>query len=191
MTLTYLLFSIAPLAVAPPPPPDISFARSLALSCSWKVLQDLGFDHPPILLTFPLSPVFCSNQRPPSLNFQKARWDEFAFYFDFHCPSAEEHSSLFLFSTVAFFTSLTLNAAKSSIPFGDIKRQSQVWWSIKVKEAVSERRKAFAAAHRSDVDRQAYISVFRHASSDIAKPKGESWQATCSSLSSKSNPKSV
>ena len=190
MTLTYLLFSIAPLAVAPPPP-DISFARSLALSCSWKVLQDLGFDHLPILLTFPLSPVFCSNQRPPSLNFQKARWDEFAFYFDFHCPSAEEYSSLFLFSTAAFFTSLTLNAAKSSIPFGDIKRQSQVWWSIKVKEAVSERRMAFAAAHRSDVDRQAYISVFRHASSYIAKPKGESWQATCSSLSSKSNSKSV
>ena len=57
--------------------------------------------------------------------------------------------------------------------------------------AVSERRKAFAAAHRSDEDRQAYISASRSASSVIAKAKAEAWQTTCSSLSPKSNPKSV
>ena len=35
---------------------DISFAPStLAFSCSWKVLQDLGSDHLPILLSIPLS----------------------------------------------------------------------------------------------------------------------------------------
>ena len=35
--------------------PDISFApSSLALSCSWEVLQDLGYDHLPILLSAPL-----------------------------------------------------------------------------------------------------------------------------------------
>ena len=57
--------------------------------------------------------------------------------------------------------------------------------------AVSERRKAFAAAHRSDEDRQAYISASRRASSVIAKAMAEAWQTTCSSLSPKSNPKSV
>ena len=56
---------------------------------------------------------------------------------------------------------------------------------------VSERRKAFAAAHRSDEDRQAYISASRRASSVIAKAKAEAWQTTCSSLSPRSNPKSV
>ena len=56
---------------------------------------------------------------------------------------------------------------------------------------MSERRKAFAAAHRSDEDRQAYISASRRPSSVIAKAKAEAWQTTCSSLSSKSNPKSV
>ena len=35
--------------------PDISFASSsLALSCSWEVLHDLGSDHLPILLSVPL-----------------------------------------------------------------------------------------------------------------------------------------
>ena len=60
-----------------------------------------------------------------------------------------------------------------------------------MEEVISERRKAFAADHRSDEDRQAYISASRRASSVITKAKPEAWQATCSSLSFKFNPKSV
>ena len=60
-----------------------------------------------------------------------------------------------------------------------------------MEEAVGERRKAFAAAHRSDEDRQAYIPASRRASSVIAKAKTEAWQTTCSSLSPRSIPKSV
>ena len=142
--------------------PDISFAPStLALSCSWEVLQDLGSDHLPILLSVPLSLVFRPNERPPSFNFQKARWDGFASYFDSHCFSAEESSSLSLSSAAALFISLALNAAKSFIPFGHIKRPPKAWWSAEVEQAISERCKAFAAAHRSDEDRQAYISASR------------------------------
>ena len=155
------------------------------------MLQDLGSDHLPILLSIPLSPVFRPNERSPSFNFQKARWDGFASYIDSHCPSAEEYSSLSLFSAAALFTSLTLNAAKYSIPFGRIKRHSKAWWSAEVESAVGERRKAFTAAHRSDEDRQAYIFASRRASSVIAKAKAEAWQTTCSSLSPRSNPKSV
>ena len=104
----------------------------------------------------------------------------------------QRNTRLFLFPLLLLlFTSLALNAAKSSIPFDRIKRPSKAWWSAEVEEAVSERRKAFAAAHRSDEDRQAYISASRRASSVIAKAKAEAWQSTCSSLSLKSNPKSV
>ena len=169
---------------------DISFAPStLAFSCSWEVLEDLGSDHLPILLSIPLSPVFRPNEHPPSFNFQKAHWDGFASYFDSHCPSAEEYSSLS--SSATLFTSLTLNAAKSSISFGRIKCHPKAWWSAEVEQAVSERRKAFAAAHRSDEDQQAYISASQRALSVIAKTKTEAWQMTCSSLSPRSNPKSV
>ena len=172
--------------------PDIFFAPStLAFSCSWEVLQDLGSDHLAILLSIPLSLVFHPNERPPSFDFQKPRWDGFASYFDTHCPSAEEYLSLSLSSAAALFTPLALNAAKSSIPFGRIKRPPKAWWSAEVEQAVSERRKAFAAAHRSDEDRQAYISASRRASSVIAKAKTEAWQTTCTSLSPRSKPKSV
>ena len=130
------------------------------------MLQDLSSDH---------LPIFLSNERPPSFNFQKARWNGFASYFDSHCPSAEEYSFLSLFSAAALFTSLALNAAKSSIPFGRIKRPPKAWWSAEVEEAVSERRKAFAVAHRSDEDCQAYITTCRRASSVIANAKAEAW----------------
>ena len=49
--------------------------------------------------------------------------------------------------------SLAPNATKSSIPFGHIKHPPTAWWSAEVESAVGERRKAFAAAHRSDEDR--------------------------------------
>ena len=186
MTLTHPPFSIAPLAVAPLLTSPF-FPSTLAFSCSWEVLQDLGSDHRPIFLSIPLSPVFRPNERPPSFNFQKARWDCFASYFDSHCPSAEEYSSLSVSSAAALFTSLAMNAAKSFILFGRIKRPPEAWWSAEVEQAVGERCRAFATAHRSDEDCQAYISASRRASSVIA----EAWQTTCTSLSPKSNPKSV
>ena len=61
------------------------------------------------------------------------------FYFDSHCPSAEEYSSLSLSSAAALFTSLTLNAPKSSISFGRIKRPPKAWWSTEVEDIFSER----------------------------------------------------
>ena len=54
------------------------------------------------------------------------------FYFDSHCSSAAEYSSLSLSSAAALFTYLTLNAAKSSILFGRIKRHPKAWWSSEV-----------------------------------------------------------
>ena len=119
--------------------PDISFAPSfLDLSSSWKVLQDLSPDHLPISLTASLSPLFFLNERPHSFNFLKARLDGFAFYFDPHCPSAEKYS-ISLSYAAALFTSLAVNAAKVSIPFGSVQRQSEPWWSPEVEKAVSER----------------------------------------------------
>ena len=105
------------------------------------MLQDLGSDHLPILLSIPLSLVFCPNERPPSFNFQKTRWDDFASYFDSHRPSAEEYLSLSLSSAAALFTSLALNATESSIPFGRIKCPPKAWWSAEVEQAVGEKRR--------------------------------------------------
>ena len=87
---------------------DISFApSSLVFSCSGEVLQNLGSDHLPILLSIPLSPVFRSNKRSPSFNFQKARCDDFVSYFHSRCLSSEKYLSLSFLCCCSFFFSGT------------------------------------------------------------------------------------
>ena len=52
--------------------PDIYFAlSSLALSCSWEVLQNLSSDHLPILLSVYLYPIFRFNEVPHTSIFRK------------------------------------------------------------------------------------------------------------------------
>ena len=81
---------------------DVSFApASPALSCSLELLQDFGSDYLPITLTIPLSPIISPDKRLSSLNYQKARLDDFAFHFDTLSPSSVEYSSLSLSSAVA------------------------------------------------------------------------------------------
>ena len=186
MTLTNLPFYIAPPLTSPLLPPLLPFlVPGRCFRTCFRVLITYQFFY------LSTSPAFRPNERPPFFNFLKACWDDFALYFDSHCPSAEEYSSLSLSSATALCTSLALNAAKFFIPFSHIKRHPKAWWSTEVKEAVSERCKAFAAAHRSDEDCQAYISASQRALSVITKPKTEAWQTTCSSLSPKFNPKTV
>ena len=108
------------------------------------MLQDLGSNYLPILLTVPLPPVFCPNERCPSFNFQKARWDDFVYYFDSHCPSAQEYPSLSFSSATALFTSLTLNALLTIWCFG----QTALFLSLLTKTALAYLSTALSVALR-------------------------------------------
>ena len=110
MTLTHSRFYIAPPLTFPLLSRLLPFLAPGRCFRTWVLITYQFF-------YLSLSPVFPPNERPPSFNFQKARWDGF----DSHCSSAEKYSSLSL-TSAALFTSLILNAAKSSIPFGRIKR---------------------------------------------------------------------
>ena len=70
---------------------DVSFASSsLTLSCTFELLYNLDCNHLLVLLTASLSSLFRLNKRVPFYIFQKARWYDFAFYFDSHCPFAKK-----------------------------------------------------------------------------------------------------
>ena len=159
--------------------------------CDWRVLPDLGSDHLPIHITIPISPVIDSHNRPPSFNYGKARWTDFQSAFEDCCPPLSDIGRLSLSEANETFTNLILDAATFAIPYGSINRSSKAWWSPEISEAVANRRKAFATAHRSEQDRQAYIAISRYTSTVIRKAKTEAWQRTCSSLSPKTRPSAV
>ena len=150
-----------------------------------------GPDHLPISITIPTSPIINSFHRPPSFNYNKARWDEYLTYIDTHCPTPSNFTTLSLSEATHTFTKLLNDAATSAIPFGSINRPAKAWWSSEVADAVAKRRKAFAKAHCPEEDCQHYIATSRYTSTVINKAKAKSWQNTCSSLSPKTRPSEV
>ena len=140
-------------------------------------------DHLPISITIPTSPLINSIHRPPSFNYNKARWDDYLTYIDTHCSPPSNFTTLSLSEATHTFTKLLNDAATSAIPFGSINRSAKAWWSSEVADAVPKRRKAFAKAHSSEEDLQNYIAISRYTSTVIIKAKAQSWQKTCSSLS--------
>ena len=122
------------------------------------MFQNLGSDHLPVLLTVPLATVFRFNEHLFSFNFQKARWDDFAFYFDSHSSSAEEYSSLSLSSAAGHFTSLTMNA----LPTIWCSRQTALFYSFLAKAALAFLPTALSLALRQPFSFQQtwYVQVF-------------------------------
>ena len=90
-------------------------------------------------LPFTLTLTVLLQRKETSISLQKDSEDQ--------SKRQSEYSSLS--SAAALFTSLTLNATKSSIPFGGIKRHPKAWWSAEVEEAVNEKRKALNFGCRS------------------------------------------
>ena len=89
---------------------------------------------------------------------QKARIDEFAFYFDSHYPSAEEYSSLFLSFAAVLFISLTLNALLTIW----CNRQTALFLSLLAKMALAYLPTALSVALRSlfSFQQTQYVQVF-------------------------------
>ena len=172
--------------------PDVSLGpSSLAPRCDWSVLPNLGSDHSPISIRIPLSPHYSPNERSPSFNFKKAHWDDYKQLVSSLCPSPETYSSLSLSEAAASFSSMLLEAAKSSIPFGRTRQVPKAWWSPELDELVKARRRAYRTAHLSEEHRQAYLCASRSASDAIAKAKAAAWQRTASNLQPHSQPRKV
>ena len=66
---------------------DLSLVSApMASKRTWQILPNLGSDHLHISITIPTSPLINSISCSPSFNYNKARWDEYFFYIDTHCP---------------------------------------------------------------------------------------------------------
>ena len=171
--------------------PDILLApASLTPHCEWRTPPGLGSDHLPIEIVLPLSPVCHPNTRPPKFNYKKAHWDVYQSYIVEHLPSLDV-DCVNIYQAAHSFSFILVEAAKASIPFGRIGRSPKAWWSQEPESAERERRRARFEAHRSEAHRLRYIDASRRASSVIFRAKSATWQAICSNLSPRSDPRAV
>ena len=149
----------------------------MASKCAWQTLPNLGSDHLPIS-TISTSPLINSISRPPSFNYNKARWNEYLSYIDTHCPPPSSFTTFSFSEATHTFTKLLNDAAASVFPFGNSNHPAKAWWSYEIAKAVAKRRKTFARAHCSEEDRQNYISISWYISTVISKAKlshGRQW----------------
>ena len=171
--------------------PDILLApASLTLHCEWRTLHGLGSDHLPIEIVLSLFPVRQPNTRPPKFNSKKNSWDIYQSYIAEHLPCLD-FDALNIHQAAHSPSLFLVEAAKASISFGRLGRSPEAWWSQEAESAVWERRRARSVAHRSESHRLRYINGSRRASSVISRAKSATWQATCSNLSPRSDPRAV
>ena len=171
--------------------PDISLApASLALNCEWRTLPELGSDYLPIEIVLPLYPVRHPNTRHPKFNYKKARWDVYQSCIVEYLSSFDV-GAVNIHQAARSFSLFLVEAAKASILFDRLGRPPKAWWSQEAESAVRERRRARSEAHRSEAHRFTYIDASRRASSVISRAKSATWQATCSYLSPRFDPRAV
>ena len=162
--------------------PDLTVVSSdIHHNTSFQVLEGIGSDHKPILITVTQSQRRHFEQRS-KWNFKRADWDLFRLRCDkyLHDNANKQHSAEEL-NTI--FTKSILNAAKDSIPRG-CRRNYKPFWTPEIEEAVKQRREARKLLEE-DPNLKNKINYNR--TSAIAKrtikiAKKNKWVTTCEAL---------
>ena len=126
---------------------DLSLcSSSITLDFSWKLDAFLhNSDHFPIALMMNLGHHI---ERPQKWHFNRANWDLFISLSDIE--NVPEHFDT-VNDAVFFIVNLILNAAYAAIhrSAGRVNRRSVPWWTPRCKEAIKEKRKAWAKYRRN------------------------------------------
>ena len=120
--------------------PDQTFiSADLQSQCNWNVLDDLGSDHLPILISISMKKGIRKPTRRTAWNYSKANWNEFRTIANGMFSSFDLSEDVDKLQTK--FTKTVLSAAEKSIPKGS-RAKYQVFWNGDLEEAVNKRRKA-------------------------------------------------
>ena len=106
--------------------------------CQIEVMEDLGSDHLPILITLGVDREE-NTRRDPRWNYCKADWQEYRNKTDDTLRTLDCNKNID--SQVTDFTNAILQAASATLPRGNRKKYSIIW-NEEIQTAVNERKKA-------------------------------------------------
>ena len=119
--------------------PDLTMiSADLVESCQVKVMEDIGSDHKPILITIN-HPSKRKPKRKTLWNFRKAKWTQYKSLTDESLAGLNTSDDID--ATYTGITKALMTAAKKTVPRGNRKRFSP-FWNREIEAAVKERRKA-------------------------------------------------
>ena len=126
-------------------PDHTMISADLSEHCQVEVLEDMGSDHLPILITIQTKKG-THTKREPRWNYSKADWDTYRNKTDEKFSQIDNKQSVE--KQIEDFTASILQAAQCSIPKGTRKKHHPTW-STELQEAINTRRKARKAAEKN------------------------------------------
>ena len=160
--------------------PDLTIlSADLENTCQVEVLDDIGSDHRPILISIATSEKSKTNRRP-RWNFKKANWNNYKELSDQLLSSIEEEEAE---SFNAAFVSAVLKASAQCIPRGSVKH-FKPFWTPTLEEAVKDRKEARETLEgdKAPENRTAYQKACAKVKLAVKAEKKQAWQSTTADL---------
>ena len=162
--------------------PDLTFVSADILDrTTTRVLEDIGSDHKPTLIT--ISNLEKSeSKRRTFWNFRKADWKLYAATVDVGMNLIDTNDNS-IDETSALIISTIIKSAEKSIPRGSVKK-FKPYWTKELEETVQERRKArkLVEKDRSPANRTNYNRLTAKVRYLTRTGKRSMWRDTCAQL---------
>ena len=160
--------------------PDLTIlSADLENICQVEVLDDIGSDHRPILISIATSEKPKPN-RKARWNFKRANWDNYKKLSDQLLSSLEVQEAE---SFNAAFVSAILKASAQCIPRGSVQHYKPFWTST-LEEAVKDRKDARETleSDKAPENRTAYQKACAKVKLAVKAEKKQKWQSTTADL---------
>ena len=156
--------------------PDVTIVHASRMErFEWKVIDDLGSDHKPILITYEVqSKIPPVNDTPKyKWRLKEARWPEFREEVEKNIPTYyhRKKTTLKLEKTLR---KIIIKAANKHIGKKKVNNKSRAWMTKDIKEAIGQRNTLRKTATRN---REEWIEACRKVSSMIKEEKSRQWKA--------------
>ena len=173
--------------------PDTTVVHSALLEkITWKVCNNLGSDHLPILITY--KSKFSKVNSTPKFKWklEEARWKEYSEEIEKNIPTTymkrKNPSQKYINKLEKKFRKITIKAANEYVGKKKVGRESRCWLTPEIKEAIEERnqlRKTFAA------NREECIQASRNVAEMIKEKNTEKWKTYMEEIDVRTDPRKV
>ena len=162
-------------------PDQTLISADIQEQCSWDVLDDLGSDHLPILISISMETEKGNPKRKTAWNYSKADWDEF------RTMSTGKHTTLDLEADLQTlnteYTNAIISAATRNVPQGN-RAKYTAFWNGDLEEAVNLRKKAWKVKRNNSTpeNKREYNRLSAKVKLLSRTSKRNSWEKTTGQL---------
>lgn len=167
--------------------PDTAFAHSSLLDkLSWKVINELGSDHKPVIVTYEDDVPEVNNKPRFKWKLSEAKWEDYRREIEESIPTNYRKTKANKLEKR--FRKLVLAAARKHVGKKKVTDKAKCWMTADIKEAIKRRNELRKTVANN---REEWINSCREVAAMITEKKRENWQNYVEELDATTNSKDV